>query len=91
MNIIFLLSTASYDAQHIAGTRIMTDQSSIEKSPQLISLNEVVNITSLSSTSIWREERADRFPKRKQISPNRVAWLRSDVEDWITSKLEAAK
>lgn len=58
---------------------------------ELLSLPQVVAITSLSSTSIWREERAGRFPKRKQISPNRVAWLRSDVENWITSKLEVAK
>ena len=39
---------------------------------------------SLSPTTIWRLEKAGKFPKRRKISANRVAWVLSEVEDWIS-------
>jgi len=47
---------------------------------------EVGQITGLSRTTRWRLERDGRFPKRRQISPNAVAWLASDVEEWMQSR-----
>lgn len=48
-----------------------------------------MEVTSLSSTTIWRLEKANAFPKRHRIGPNRVAWLQSEIQDWISSKVEA--
>jgi len=45
----------------------------------------VVEKTGLSRTTIWRMEKAGTFPKRKMISPRRVAYLESDIDQWIVS------
>jgi len=39
---------------------------------------------------IARLEKAGKFPKRIQLGQNRVAWLMSDVEAWIESRLSPA-
>jgi len=44
----------------------------------------------LSDVTIWRLEKAGQFPKRRQLSPGRVAWLASEVDAWIESRKEAA-
>jgi len=41
--------------------------------------------TGLSDSTIWREEREGRFPRRVQIS-NRVGWYEDEVEKWIESR-----
>ena len=43
-------------------------------------------VTSYSRTTLWREERAGRFPKRIQLSPGRVGWIGSEILEWITSR-----
>ncbi len=50
---------------------------------KLLPLKEVCNRTGLSKVSIWRLEREGNFPKRRQISPGRVGWLNSDINNWI--------
>jgi prophage regulatory protein len=44
----------------------------------------------LSDVTLWRMEKAGTFPKRRQLSPGRVAWLASEVDAWIESRKEAA-
>ncbi|MDA7569668.1 AlpA family transcriptional regulator [Emcibacteraceae bacterium] len=57
---------------------------------KFLSLSEVMEITSLSSTTIWREEKSARFPRRRKLSPNRVAWVDKEIYDWIGLKVETA-
>ncbi len=47
---------------------------------------EIKKITSLSRSTRWRLERSGGFPKKRKISPNRVAWLESEVLDWIAAQ-----
>ena len=47
-----------------------------------------MEMTSLSATTIWREIKADRFPKSIKIGLSRIAWKMSDIENWIASKVE---
>jgi len=47
---------------------------------------EVIEVTGLSSVSIWRLEGRGEFPKRRKISPNRVGWLASEVDEWIRTR-----
>ncbi len=54
----------------------------------LIPQKKVIEMTSLSATTIWREVKADRFPKSIKIGLNRVAWRLSDIEGWIASKIK---
>lgn len=50
---------------------------------KLLTLEEVTEITGLGRTTIWRYEQDGRFPARRKVGPNRVAWRASDVEEWI--------
>lgn len=40
----------------------------------------------LGRSTVWRLERDGKFPKRRQISPGRVAWLESELEIWEKSR-----
>lgn len=48
--------------------------------------NEVVQRTALSASTIWRLECSGRFPARRQIGPNCVAWIEAEVEEWISNR-----
>ena len=43
---------------------------------------EVEEISLLSSVTGWREEQEGRFPKKRRISKQKKAYLRSEIEDW---------
>ena len=47
---------------------------------------EVHHLTGLSRTTRWRLEGAGKFPARRQISTNAVAWLESEVLEWMKDK-----
>jgi len=40
----------------------------------------------LSRVSIWRMERLGQFPARVQVSPSRVGWHGSEVQEWIQAR-----
>jgi len=52
----------------------------------IMSAEDVELASSYSRTTIWREERAGRFPRRVQLSPGRVGWIGSEILDWIKSR-----
>ena len=47
---------------------------------------EVMEITSMKDPQMWREERAGRFPQRRRLTDRTVAWLESEVQEWIDSR-----
>jgi prophage regulatory protein len=53
---------------------------------KLLSQQRVSDITGLSRVTIWRYERAGRFPKRLKLGPNRVGWRSDEVQAWIESR-----
>lgn len=46
--------------------------------------SEIINLTGLSSSTIDRLEKVGKFPKRIKLSPNRVGWLSSEIEKFIS-------
>ena len=56
---------------------------------KMLRINEVMKITAMSKTTIYRWINANQFPKPLNLSSKSVAWLESDIHDWITSKIEA--
>lgn len=50
---------------------------------------DVAAITGLSRTTRWRGERDGWFPKRRKLSPNRVGWLKSEIDAWVLDKASA--
>ncbi|MFC1719922.1 helix-turn-helix transcriptional regulator [Pseudomonadota bacterium] len=51
--------------------------------------DEVEKITSMSDPTMWREERAGRFPKRRKLTSRTVGWLESEIAEWMSSRLDS--
>ncbi|MES3093947.1 helix-turn-helix transcriptional regulator [Sphingomonas aerolata] len=49
----------------------------------IISVEEVVKMTGLSRTTIWRKRRKGTFPCSVQISEGRVGFRISDLDAWM--------
>lgn len=61
--------------------------------PELISIQDVIKCTGLSRATIYRmiDEKSDHydptFPKKVQLSQVRIAWVASEVAEWIHHKI----
>jgi prophage regulatory protein len=53
---------------------------------RLLRKQDVVKLTGVSSTTIWRLERKSEFPGRVQLSPKVVAWRAREVLAWIVDR-----
>lgn len=56
---------------------------------RLIRLPEVMQITSLSRTQIYRLIAAGTFPKQRRISHKVAAWKESEIAAWVDSAVVA--
>jgi prophage regulatory protein len=56
---------------------------------KFLRIRQVMQLTGLSRMTIYRLELAGRFPKRRRLSENSVAWLESDIEAWADSRPSA--
>ena len=60
---------------------------------RLVRLPEVLEITGLSRTTIWRRAREGSFPSPVRLGGERtraVGWREQDIYDWIDSLSSAA-
>jgi len=53
---------------------------------QFLRFTDVQRAVGISRTTLWRWERKNLFPKRRQLGPNSVAWLKSEIETFIQSR-----
>jgi len=44
---------------------------------------------SYSKVQLWRLERQGKFPKRITVGPQRYAWIESELDKWIESRIRA--
>jgi prophage regulatory protein len=51
-----------------------------------LDLKQVIEISTLSRSTIDREMKKGTFPQKIYISARRVRWLRSEIEDWQRSR-----
>ena len=58
----------------------------METTKILLAPRDVVLATGLSRQSIWRLESAGDFPRRRQLTKQRVAWLAEEVLEWARSR-----
>jgi prophage regulatory protein len=42
-----------------------------------------------SKMHIWRLEKAGKFPVHVQVSAQRIAWVESEIDDWIADRIAA--
>ena len=54
---------------------------------QLIDKKALVLMVQYSPQHIARLEKAGQFPKRIRLGQNRVAWLLSEIDDWIDKRI----
>jgi prophage regulatory protein len=55
---------------------------------KFIKLNEVKEITALGRSSIYAFIEEGKFPKQVSLGGRAVAWVESEVIDWIESKIQ---
>ncbi|WP_373332148.1 helix-turn-helix transcriptional regulator [Thiopseudomonas alkaliphila] len=55
---------------------------------RLISIKEVMHKTSLAKSTIYKYISEGRFPKSAPLSASKVAWLESEVDEWIEEMLK---
>ncbi len=55
-------------------------------SRQLLSTKKVCSLVGVSRMTLWNWERQGRFPQRVQVGPNKVAWLKHEIDSWIDKK-----
>jgi prophage regulatory protein len=53
---------------------------------RLLRAGEVEARTGRSRSSIWRDERAGRFPRRIQIGENAVGWHEHEIAEWLATR-----
>lgn len=51
-----------------------------------ISPKQAEEIVNLGRVTIWRLENEGLFPRRRQLSKNRVAYLSSEIEEWLKGR-----
>ncbi|NAW82329.1 AlpA family phage regulatory protein [Vibrio sp. V43_P6S15P86] len=56
-----------------------------------LNLEQVVTKTTLCKSTIYELMKNGEFPKNFTVSGKRKAWLESDVEDWMMSKVESSE
>ena len=52
---------------------------------RLLRLKEVMDVTALSRSAIYRKMNTGDFPQSASIGDRAVAWVEKDVSDWIES------
>lgn len=55
----------------------------------LISIKEAASLTSLSRTAINNARNDGRFPAAVPLGDKRIAFVRSEVEEWIAARIAA--
>ena len=55
---------------------------------ELIVADEIAKRIPYSQNQLRRLEAQGNFPKRVRIGANRVAWVREEIDDWITERLK---
>jgi prophage regulatory protein len=61
---------------------------SIKHGERFLSIGEVLEKTSFrSKTSIYDLEHSGDFPSRISVFGRRIAWLESEIEEWMASRV----
>jgi prophage regulatory protein len=58
---------------------------------KLIRLPEVKATTGLSKSTIYARISEGTFPKQIPLGPRLVVWVESDIQNWITEQVSAAR
>ncbi|BDX02815.1 DNA-binding protein [Marinomonas pontica] len=58
---------------------------------RVMKLNEVINTTGLSRSSIYAYMTKGEFPKPIQLGPRAVAWIEEEVQGWLMERASQSR
>ncbi|ENX58156.1 MULTISPECIES: helix-turn-helix transcriptional regulator [Acinetobacter] len=69
----------------------MTTSKNNQVEPRLIRRKEVQTKTGLGASSIYAMMKSGEFPQCLNLSERRVAWIESDINQWIANRIAEHK
>jgi prophage regulatory protein len=57
----------------------------------LIRLPRVKELTGLGRSTIYRKVNDRQFPAPINLGPRAIAWVESEIQDWIRSRIEESR
>lgn len=69
----------------------MTTSKNNQVEPRLIRRKEVQTKTGLGASSIYAMMKSGEFPQCLNLSERRVAWVESDINQWIANRIAEHK
>lgn len=54
--------------------------------PYFMGKVEVIKLTGLSASTLWRMEKKGDFPVRRRVGINSTKWVSTEVLEWITTR-----
>ncbi|GAF71033.1 unnamed protein product [marine sediment metagenome] len=61
------------------------------ENPRFLRLNQVVEKTGISRSTVYLYLNQGRFPKPVHVSERLVAWVESEVDAWMQERIAARK
>ncbi len=74
-----------YLLENVTSHRVPTVSTS-SMPERILRAKEIVELTGLSRTTIWRMERAGTFPNRVSLGVGSVGWRLSEVNGWMSNR-----
>lgn len=71
---------------NILNTSLKTSEFTNNFKPQILTLSEVIKLTTLSRSTIYRMIKAGTFPTPISLSQSRSGFIATEVGDWIHSR-----
>lgn len=62
-----------------------------EPGPRFLRLRDLQRRVPLSRATFWRLERRGEFPRRRKITSGTVAWVESEVTQWLARRAQIQK
>lgn len=63
----------------------------MQTTEQFLRLNDVTRLTGLRRSTVYAHAQAGKFPKPISVNGTVSAWLRSEVEAWMTNQIRASR
>ena len=68
-----------------SGKRISFNEGDISKH-RIIRKPQLLGMIGLSDPTVWRLERAGKFPRRIKLGSNSIGWIEFEVFQWLETK-----
>lgn len=57
----------------------------------ILKLSDVIRITGMSGSSIYRGAANGTFPKQIKLGERSSGWLKSEIDQWLQERIEASR